>query len=178
MPTTRGISFKFLTRNEFPKFDTFLVFTRFMEFVTLTSFDECWEWEGRCNDRGYGRFHWRRKHTHEAHVASYLLFVGKIPKSHSRKKQLCVCHSCDNPSCVNPKHLWLGTYRQNTHDMMDKNRHNFMGQAKLTPKQVEKIKEKYATGNYSTRYLGRKYGVNSSNITRLVLGKSYGNSNF
>lgn len=77
--------------------------------------NNCWEWTG-CKDRqGYGRFKFQRKKAIASRV-SYILFIGPIPYG------ICVLHHCDNPACVNPKHLWIGTMKDNSKDMKDKGR--------------------------------------------------------
>lgn len=81
----------------------------------------CWEWIGGKNNIGYGMFRQGDK-MRTAHRVGYELFNNtKIPKN------MCVCHSCDNPKCVNPKHLWLGTMKQNITDMRVKGRSNYTG---------------------------------------------------
>lgn len=75
----------------------------------------CWEWQACLTHSGYGRFQVHPK-TYRAHRIAYFLMNGDI------KNGLCVCHSCDNACCVNPQHLFLGTSKQNTHDMISKGR--------------------------------------------------------
>ena len=78
--------------------------------------DECWEWRGCRNERGYGRFYadGRRNSVHRV-VASAAL--GRPLQDGE-----CACHRCDNPPCVNPAHLFVGTHQDNVHDMMRKGR--------------------------------------------------------
>ena len=76
---------------------------------------ECWTWTGARDPRGYGRLGRGRK-TLFAHRFSWEEENGPIPNG------LFVCHSCDNPACVRPSHLFLGTQKDNIRDMMSKNR--------------------------------------------------------
>lgn len=75
----------------------------------------CWEWQGCLSKNGYGRFQVHPK-TLRAHRVSYFLFNGSIPKDK------IVCHTCDNTKCLNPEHLWLGSTKENIHDMINKGR--------------------------------------------------------
>ena len=77
--------------------------------------DDCWEWKGWKDKDGYGGLSYKGV-TYKAHRVSYELYSGIAPGDK------CVCHSCDNPSCVNPDHLWLGTQKENVHDMIAKGR--------------------------------------------------------
>lgn len=85
--------------------------------------DGCWVWKAHKNKNGYGQFgvmlEGRNGYmvNRYAHRVSWMLYRGEIPEG------LCVCHSCDNPSCVNPDHLFLGTRKDNTQDMINKGRH-------------------------------------------------------
>jgi hypothetical protein len=75
----------------------------------------CWDWVGRKNNSGYGYFSLNNK-IQGVHRFSWLIHNGSIPKG------MCVCHYCDNKICVNPKHLWLGTHKDNMKDMVIKGR--------------------------------------------------------
>ena len=77
----------------------------------------CWEWQASITTSGYGRFAVYPK-TLRAHKVAYFLCKGKILEDQF------VCHTCDNPRCVNPDHLWIGTSKQNTKDMIFKGRLN------------------------------------------------------
>lgn len=133
---------------------------RFMRYVEKVG--DCWIWNGtRCD--GYGRFSFKSK-VILAHRASYYLFVGDL------QKDMCVCHTCDTPSCVNPKHLFLGTQADNARDRENKGRGNeragiHNGRAKLTVRDIHEIRE----SNLTTIELGRRYGVTSGHISKIKL---------
>lgn len=86
---------------------------RFWQYVAKG--DGCWLWTAGFGRRGYGKF-WVNGHTVGAHRFSYEIAVGPIPDG------LFVCHSCDNPPCVNPAHLWLGDALANQRDCKAKGR--------------------------------------------------------
>ncbi len=75
----------------------------------------CWEWQGCLTKTGYGRFQVHPK-TLRAHKVSYFLCKGSFPND------FLVCHTCDNPRCVNPEHLWVGSPKDNVLDMIKKGR--------------------------------------------------------
>lgn len=79
--------------------------------------DGCWEWQGATTNGGYGSFTENRRGV-RAHRYSYRLHYGPFDE------RLLVCHSCDNPKCVRPDHLWLGTSAQNERDKILKGRHS------------------------------------------------------
>ena len=81
----------------------------------------CWEWVKSKTSHGYGNFRDADK-IKMAHKESYKLFVGSVPKG------IFVCHHCDNPSCINPDHLFLGTHKDNMMDMVNKGRHRSIPQ--------------------------------------------------
>lgn len=77
--------------------------------------EECWEWLASKSQNGYGNVRLNGR-TEFAHRISYLIFNGPIPE------RMCVCHTCDNRLCCNPKHLWLGTNLDNHRDAKKKGR--------------------------------------------------------
>ena len=99
------------------------------------------------NHVGNGKFLFNRR-VQLSHRFAYQIWVGSIPIN------LCICHHCDNPSCVNPKHLFLGTVNDNNQDKVKKGR-QFKPQGTknwkciLTNNLVIEIREKYTTGKYS-----------------------------
>ena len=88
---------------------------RFIQKVTVRGKSDCWDWTANIDSCGYGRFGFRQKLL-SAHRFSWMLFVGEIPD------KLHVLHHCDNPSCVNPDHLFLGTHQDNMTDRNCKGR--------------------------------------------------------
>ena len=89
---------------------------RFWPKVAKSGPDDCWDWTGRLDRDGYGRITENQKPM-LAHRASYLIAHGELDPS------LNVCHTCDRPRCVNPRHLFLGTQKDNVIDMHSKGRH-------------------------------------------------------
>ena len=131
--------------------------------------DACWPWTLGCDPAGYGQgsFGWTRK----AHRQAYLLFHGSIDTS------LDVCHTCDNPGCCNPAHLWLGTHQENLQDAgrkgrLGKNSGERNGARKLDWPRVRAIRAKHAEGA-SERSLGAEYGVSQVAIHYIVIGKHW-----
>ena len=131
----------------------------------------CWEWLAFKESRGYGSFSVNRK-SWKAHRFSWLLHYGEIPEG------LFVCHHCDNPSCVNPAHLFLGTAKDNAEDSVKKGRWpNLKGEnnnySKLTEKQVLAIRAEYKTGKITKSALARKYNVSLRTIHRIVIRNTW-----
>jgi hypothetical protein len=161
-----------MMRTKFPRYDRYLVFVRFMKFAKFGDINECWEWKGGKIDE-YGQFVWKEKNICMAHQASYELFVGR---RHGKK----VLHTCDNPICWNPNHLFLGTNKDNTHDMISKNRDTIVGErnnnAKLTEYDVKKLLKLYNTGNYTKSRLAIKFDISNVQVGNIISGKSWGRS--
>lgn len=121
--------------------------------------EACWEWQGFRTDKGYGLLGHAR-----AHRASYFLATGVDPGD------LYVCHHCDNPPCVRPTHLFLGTPADNVRDMVQKGRHLGGRPPKLTDAQVEELRLTYAEGMVSQRDLSDQYGICPAHVHRLTSG--------
>ena len=137
--------------------------------------DKCWEWKGSINHLrgGYGSISHNKKHL-KAHRVSYELYYGE-PLG-----DLHCLHKCDNPSCVNPLHLFAGTNHDNVMDKVNKGRcHNgyqkgeHNGASKLKDADVIQIRELYNNQNYTTIKLGKMYGVHRSTISYIVNNKTY-----
>ncbi len=94
---------------------------RLMQAVSIDTNTGCWNWTLSAFKGGYGAFRIDNGKQVSAHRAAYQLLVGPIPEG------IHVLHKCDNPRCVNPYHLWLGTHRENMLDKMNKGRDNVKG---------------------------------------------------
>lgn len=130
--------------------------------VDIQSPDDCWEWlAGKTRD-GYGVIKKGNRYIY-AHRLSWKLNRGTIPNG------LCVLHYCDNPGCVNPAHLFLGTHADNVADRTSKGR----SASKLNVNQVIAIRNEYAQGFINQRELATKYKVHSSNIGLVVRRKTW-----
>lgn len=127
----------------------------------------CWIWIGSKLGRGYGMFGISPKKIVRAHRYSYELNTGEIPDN------LFVLHHCDNPSCVNPKHLWLGTNDDNMKDMASKHRSSDnKGEKnpnrKLTSENVLWIRERYSQAGITYKKLGDMFGVTKETIHHII----------
>jgi hypothetical protein len=128
--------------------------------------DDCWEWlAGRGNGRG--RFYLYPDCFYATRVMYYLA-TGVQPR------ELCVCHTCDNPSCVNPDHLFLGTDADNTADKIAKGRERgprgeAHARAVLTERDVLTIRRSHKT----QVELAAEYGVRPPAISKIILRKSW-----
>lgn len=130
----------------------------------------CWPWtgvlsHGRGQIRSAGGISGR---IMSATWAAYEISVGSpVPAGK------LLCHRCDNPACVRPDHLFVGTAADNSADAVAKGRHAHgatNGQTKLSDAQVAEIRRRYATGSVSQSQLAREYGVKGPTINRIVLG--------
>lgn len=131
--------------------------------------DGCWEWK-QAKTAGYGRFNVPPKVV-PAHRYAWEITNGKVADG------LLVCHHCDNPGCVNPKHLFVGTHQDNSDDMMRKGRNKYRPDiTKLTAEQVREIRRVYVKGKRgagSTTEIAGKYGVSTKQIILIVQGKAW-----
>lgn len=136
---------------------------------------DCYIWTAATDKDGYGKIRFQRRDI-RAHRASYEENKGPIPSG------FLVCHHCDTPGCIRPEHLFLGTAKHNTRDMMSKGRRSnhppphFKGEknhkTKLTAEQVFEIRWYEATGE-SQRSLARRYRVSSPNISSIIKNETW-----
>ena len=141
---------------------------RFWSYVDKNG--ECWLWTAYLDKRGYGVFSFKDS-PRRAHRVSWFLEHG------TEADEMYVCHSCDNPTCVRPSHLFLGTPQDNIDDGINKGRIKVVGEdnpfAKLTEKEVTEILEKYKPHQYKVRMLAEEYKVSLSTIERIVYGERW-----
>lgn len=147
---------------------------RLLSFIEQRGEDECWPYTGCIGTWGYGSFYLNGRNVN-AHNATHRLLVGPVPAGK------VVCHRCDNPSCCNPAHLFVGTQGDNVRDCVAKGRGRRQFEAgsghprhngKLTFAVVERAKQLYASGVSQTE-IGRRLGVHSATISRAVRGESW-----
>lgn len=128
----------------------------------------CIEWQGSKDKNGYGTLRLDKKDW-KAHRYSYTKNIGEIPKG------MVICHKCDNPSCVNPDHLFLGTTKDNSNDMVKKGR-QLAGEKnpnkKLTNHLVRHIKERILNGETQTK-IAKDLNLNQTTISKIKLGVSW-----
>lgn len=142
--------------------------------------DGCWEWTGTRRPDGYG-VHWNGSRQVRAHRRSWEMANGPLPEG------AVIRHSCDNPPCVRPDHLAIGTQQDNLADMTSRGRrvrgerHPWFGQeqrgetnrqAKLTDEQVAHIKGMAAAGHYHDD-IAQRYGVTKTNVSYIASDKTW-----
>lgn len=136
--------------------------------------DGCWIWEGCISGKGYGYFTLGYKNTKASRV-SWMIHYGEIPTDGSYHG-ICVCHKCDNPACVNPQHLFLGTNKENVIDRVNKKRSavgELSGRAKLSSSDVSKIREMLASG-IKKASIAKIFSVNPMSIHLIATGENWG----
>jgi len=145
----------------------------FWKNVTKGDPNECWEWQGYINDSGYGQFRCGNGALLRAHRISYEIHKGAIPDG------LIILHKCDNPRCVNPDHLSVGTHADNIHDMDQKGRRinsphygESHGMSKLTAELVRQIRD-LADSGISYEEIGRRFAISANHAGRIAKRESW-----
>jgi len=142
---------------------------KFWKKVEIKALNECWEWKGSGGGGEYGYFYTGFK-TDGAHRVSLEIKLGR-----SLKKGEWALHRCDNPSCVNPHHLFLGDAKLNVHDMLSKNRckkGDSFGGSKLTEALAVEIRNRYFSGE-KLKELGLLFKVDYVTIWCVVRGVTW-----
>jgi predicted XRE-type DNA-binding protein len=165
------------------------VFDRFWSKVNILDDEHCWDWVAGKNQKGYGEFKIDGSMYRANRVSWIICNSNEIPDG------MIICHKCDNPSCVNPNHLFLGTHSENMVDMTKKdsaakgmyngaNTHpenrpspagEINGRSKLKETDVEKILIMYHEDNKSQFEISENFGVSESTISLIVNGKTWKN---
>jgi len=138
---------------------------RFWQKVHKT--DRCWLWIGGKFGSGYGAFNDRNRKPQGAHRISWLFHFGEIPSG------LLVCHHCDNPICVRPDHLFVGTEKDNQVDRVRKGRGGIgerNGNSKLTTEKVKLMRQKLAAGA-TTTMVAKEFGVSQEMASYIRLNR-------
>ena len=140
----------------------------------------CWWWEGTKNNMGYGTFMRVSPKKELAHRVSWMIANGAIPDG---ARVLHNCPEGDNPACVNPDHLYLGTMKDNTQDMMKKGRNRYVahhgeenGFSKLDANVVREIRERWEAGPKGEALqmkLAAEFGVCFSNVGHIVSRRTW-----
>jgi hypothetical protein len=137
---------------------------------------DCWIWTAAKSTHGYGVFGVPEYGTFLAHRFSMLVENGGLPAN------LMVCHTCDNPPCVNPSHLFMGTASDNFRDCIKKGRHKGNSskisgdkhwRSKLTNEQVIEMRTLYKPTGCGYVEIGKKYGISGEHVSLILRGKTW-----
>lgn len=149
---------------------------RFFSKVAITANNEkCWLWRASTDRRGYGRFHiTNNKKKFGMRAPRISFFIANGIGTNGK----LVCHSCDNPNCVNPKHLFLGTSLDNTQDMMNKGRNIFQLGSEhhnsiITEEVVLKIREYRKKTGYTYQKIADVFNIKKSHVTDIILKRRW-----
>lgn len=136
----------------------------------------CWEWQKSLNTNGYGQFRFRGR-PQQAHRVSWILHNGEIPEGEGQYKTLYVLHKCDNPICINPEHLFLGSQSDNANDAISKDRWHQLpgltgeahGRALITEDDVRAIR----ASDMPARKIAVQYGISHGAVQHIRKRRSW-----
>ena len=133
---------------------------------------DCWTWVGATNSNGYGRFSFRGAQVY-AHRAALALAIGEIPPG------MYACHDCDNPPCVNPEHLHVGTHADNMREAAERGRARNRPRygldhhaAKVEPREVAAAVARYLAGGFTQAEIAHEIGVAKETFGSWVRGET------
>ena len=140
---------------------------RFWSKVKIATPDECWEWQDFCDKFGYGHFRTRVRMI-RSHRYSLQLSVGRTLEPHEY-----ACHKCNNTSCVNPNHLYVGSQKENMQDMSNARtvRGGNNSRSKVTDLQVIRM-QKLRQEGMKVVDISNLFGISASQCSRLSRGLS------
>jgi hypothetical protein len=139
---------------------------RFLSKVSVSGPHDCWEWKGAEKGNGYGQFNLNGE-TMGAHRAAYILLKGARPAPGQD-----VCHTCDNRSCVNPDHLFLGSRADNMADAKAKRRTRGGRRSHLPRESILRIADMLRAG-VPYRQIADREGSSYSVVSNIKSGRSY-----
>jgi len=137
----------------------------FWAHVEILGENDCWEWKACKHKSGYGIATGIHKRCEYAHRVSWEITNGEIPY------KMEVCHKCDNPSCVNPSHLFLGTHKENMNDRDAKGRNRRWVGIKASYEVIKEIRTTHSKGGFTNREIARMFGFSQPYISRIVNNK-------
>ena len=151
---------------------------RIWQYVDVVDFDQCWEWKAHRTEQGYGRGSDENNRSVAAHRFTYESFWNK-------KLLGLACHTCNNPPCCNPFHIYDGTYSTNALDAVHAGTANFLrsdlprargethGRAKMTDEKVREMRRLYAEGKATQKQLAEQFGIGQSKVSGIVRHKTW-----
>ncbi len=138
--------------------DELSVCERFIKYISTTN-TKCWDWLSSKDRKGYGELNSYKYGTIKAHRISYALFKGYF------HFKLFVCHHCDNPSCCNPEHLFLGDVKDNSDDRKSKGKMWL----KLSNETKQQLIHTYQTTNLNQFELAKLFNISQTHVSRITL---------
>ena len=167
----KSLSFDWKTKDIETATENIKTFVRFLKYCKKDD-NGLLYWSGGCFRGGYGQFRYGKRKV-KAHRMAYAMFVGNVPEG------ICVCHRNDDPACVDPSQLFLGTKADNNADR-DRKGHGCHGEnhyrAKLTDAQIRDIRARYSPGrsNHPNQSdLAKEYGVSTPLMSGIVRGETW-----
>ena len=147
---------------------------RFWRKVNQRGPSDCWEWKGGKGHNGYGMFWLNHLNQNgRAHRIAYFLTYGEIPLYNEKGEELIVCHHCDNTSCCNPNHLFLGTHQDNITDMMSKERSRLYTGTKLHAGEIWLIRKLWDSHKFTSRYIAKMFKICHQTVLRVKNRKRF-----